>query len=152
MWRATASSPIFNNTLDTVIVDGDIDDQERPEWSNPGADHFRLDTIRYAPLTAKDVGPNIPGGIPTSILSGDKVSDLIVYPIPVDNILRLKNINPNATRITLLQASGISVLKHTIIGADQEALIDVSNLSSGIYFVKLDGDHTLEVLKIIIQH
>jgi len=46
VWRATASSPIFNNTLDTVIVDGDIDGQERPEWSNPGADHFRLDTIR----------------------------------------------------------------------------------------------------------
>ena len=56
LWRTTAESPVYaSDVVDTSI---DMDGDERPEsGSNPGADHFSLETVRYAPMTESTVGP-----------------------------------------------------------------------------------------------
>ncbi len=57
-WKSTESTPTFagDNSL-TGIVGEDIHGDERGENSTVGADDFSMESIRYAPLTAEDVGP-----------------------------------------------------------------------------------------------
>jgi len=57
-WKSTESTPTFagDDSL-TGIVGEDIHGQERGENSTVGADNFSMESIRYAPLTAEDVGP-----------------------------------------------------------------------------------------------
>jgi len=57
-WKSTENTPLYENILSSSEVMIDIDGQERPNISNPGADHYSLESVRYRPLTSSDVGPN----------------------------------------------------------------------------------------------
>ena len=55
-WKTTANTPLYANG--TVLTnEQDIDGQSRPSISNPGADHFSMESVRYMPMTAATVGP-----------------------------------------------------------------------------------------------
>ncbi len=57
-WRSTESTPVLAaDDILTGAIDEDIHGQERGESSSVGADNFSMESIRYAPLTAEDVGP-----------------------------------------------------------------------------------------------
>ncbi|MFD0835377.1 chondroitinase-B domain-containing protein [Mariniflexile aquimaris] len=58
VWRTTNTSPLYNNAVTTETVNEDIDGQTRPTLSNPGADHYSLESVRFMPMTTATVGPN----------------------------------------------------------------------------------------------
>lgn len=58
VWRTTDTSPTYNNAVTTETVNQDIEGQTRPLVSNPGADHYSLESVRYMPMTPDTVGPN----------------------------------------------------------------------------------------------
>ena len=58
VWRTSDNSPTYDNAVTEETINKDIDGQDRPTNSNPGADHFSLESVRYQPLQPADVGPN----------------------------------------------------------------------------------------------
>lgn len=58
IWRTTASTPNYNNAVSSETINEDIEGQDRPSSSNPGADHFSTASERFMPLKPVDVGPN----------------------------------------------------------------------------------------------
>ena len=153
IWRATTSTPLYDYALNIEPVNGDIDGQERPLLSNPGADHYSVETIRYTPLTKDDVGPNAGENSTTSIDVFTPIYDCLFYPIPANNILHYKNLTPNLKKLEIFTSNGKMVLSRIIETPGQDPSMDVSGLRSGIYFAKvLDHQHVIQVFKIIIQH
>ncbi len=152
VWRTTAMTPLYENRLDNTLISEDIEGQERPILSNPGADHYSLESIRYSPLTQDDVGPSAYEDGTTSLSSGAQRNDLVIYPIPADNLLYLKNSNMNTHTIEILSLSGNILLTHQIDDASQWSSVNVSELSSGMYFLKVSDDYDFHISKIIIQH
>ena len=152
VWRTTAATPLYENTLNIDSINEDIDGQERPILSNPGADHYSLESIRYKPLTPDDVGPNAYEDGTTSVSLDNQSSDFLVYPVPSNNLLHFKGINPNANQFELFNSNGKIILTRKIENAFQETSINISELKSGIYFLKVSENRNFEVFKIIIQH
>ena len=151
VWRTTALTPLYDNTLNVGSIDRDIDGQVRPIISNPGADHYSLESIRYKPLTPDDVGPNAFEDGTTSVNQENQSSDFIAYPIPTNNFLHIKGISPNAVRYELLNSNGTHMRVGTISNPSQETSINVSELNSGIYFLKISNDLHFEIFNIIIE-
>ncbi|RXP45218.1 T9SS C-terminal target domain-containing protein [Lutibacter sp. HS1-25] len=58
VYRSTTNTPKYNDSS-SGAASTDIEGQTRPALSNPGADHFSAESVRYAPLTANDVGPYV---------------------------------------------------------------------------------------------
>lgn len=58
VWKTSATSPMYANTITSESITIDIDGQTRPTTSNPGADHFSTESERFMPLQPSDVGPN----------------------------------------------------------------------------------------------
>jgi hypothetical protein len=58
VWRTTASTPNYNNAVLSETINQDIEGQDRPSNSNPGADHFSTISERFMPLKPVDVGPD----------------------------------------------------------------------------------------------
>lgn len=67
---------------------------------------------------------------------------LTIYPNPVKNILNIKNITDNQL-VTIYSISG-AVMMRTIVSG--EAAIDISELHSGMYVVKV-GDYVSKFIK-----
>ena len=153
IFRATTETSVFTNTLNIDPVNQDIDGQGRPSISNPGADHYSQETIRFSPLTPDDVGSNAFEDNTTSVIKNSKRSEILTYPVPVRNTLHVKNFIPNAEGLELLNPEGRVVLRRPIQNSLEESSIDVSSLKSGVYFIIVRGkDGFTEIVKIIIQH
>ena len=58
IWRSTNTTPNYTNAVTTENINEDIEGQSRAISSNPGADHFSTESIRYHYLKPADVGPN----------------------------------------------------------------------------------------------
>lgn len=58
IWRSTATTPNYINAVTTENINEDIEGQTRAIASNPGADHFSTESVRYHYLKPADVGPN----------------------------------------------------------------------------------------------
>lgn len=58
VWRTSSDTPNYANAVTTEVINEDIEGQTRPISSNPGADHFSLESVRYLPMTPATVGPN----------------------------------------------------------------------------------------------
>jgi len=153
VWRTTASTSLYENTLNSNPINEDIEGQERPILSNPGADHFGLDSIRYFPLTAQNVGPFANGNITSSVSINKHLGDVTIYPNPTNTNLYLKNFAPNATKVEILDSMGRLLLTQKINHSTKEISINVSGLTSGLYFVQVSHtDHTSKISQVIIQH
>lgn len=57
VWKSTTSTPLYS-ALTSETVTEDIEGQERSETSNPGADHYSMESERYMPMTTDTVGPD----------------------------------------------------------------------------------------------
>ncbi len=58
VWRSSAATPLYDNGVTIETISEDFDGQYRPTLSNPGADQFSLESVRYLPMTTVTVGPN----------------------------------------------------------------------------------------------
>lgn len=152
VWKTTATTPLYDNTVTIDSVNEDIDGQQRPMFSNPGADHYSLESIRYDPLMPDDVGPNAYEDGTTSVYIDNQNSSFLTYPVPADNTLRFEGIDSNTSQLQLFNSNGEIMLTQKVENSFQEASMNVSALKSGIYFLKVTGSRKFEVFKIIIQH
>ena len=152
VWRTTAATPLYENSLIDNLISDDIDGQERPQLSNPGADHYSLESIRYRPLTRDDVGPYAYGEGTTSVSSNSQSSSFSVFPNPTNSLLHLKNINPNAHQYEVLNSNGVVVLSGEIDSTFEESSVYTSSLSNGVYFLKVSDGYNFQVFKIVVQH
>lgn len=153
VWRTSASTPVYANTLTVDPIVEDIEGQSRPALSNPGADHYSLETIRFAPLTMDDVGPNAAQDGTSSFSADPEGAGLLIYPVPASNTLHLKDLSPKTSKIEILDTDGRVVLMHKINGGNLPSTLDVSWLSSGVYVVRVSSpQNSIGTSKVIIQH
>ncbi|MCB4808017.1 T9SS type A sorting domain-containing protein [Tamlana sp. 62-3] len=73
VYKTTADTPVYTNGISESVSE-DIEGQTRAATSNPGADNFSAESIRYAPLTTNDVGPY-------AYEDGEETETLYVSPI-----------------------------------------------------------------------
>jgi len=144
---------LYENALSSQTIDEDMEGQERPSISNPGADHYSLESIRFTPLTPADVGPNAGEDINTAIANVFELNKALVYPTPTNDLLYLDHIDRKATKIEILNLEGKILLSQKIENRESPLAIDTSKFLNGIYFVRLsNNDHYSESTKIVIQH
>jgi hypothetical protein len=73
-------------------------------------------------------------------------NEILVYPNPVQQTLQLSSTS-NVLRYSVISTQGAVVLE----GALKDSTIDMTNLSAGIYFVKLQLDNGEEVFHKIVK-
>jgi hypothetical protein len=76
-------------------------------------------------------------------------SSTLVIANPVSNFLEVKGLSENLNQVSIYSILGKQVLTKKINTQQSNFNIDVSNLVSGIYFVKLKGDNGSFTKKII---
>ena len=123
----------------TVMFNGNIDD-------------FRI--YNYA-LSANEVG-QLAGIVTSNELGAVYTSSthLALWPMPANDILHVAYPTSDQTllsTVTVYNSNGIEVKRITLIDAD-ETPIDVSDLASGVYMVKLYNSNVSLTKKLIIQH
>lgn len=81
-------------------------------------------------------------------------SSVKLYPNPSENNLNIaiENIDSNA-KINIVDAIGKSVSSSTIEGKDNVLVnVDLTNISNGIYFVKVNSGGNTSIQKLIVKH
>ncbi|HOZ89688.1 MAG: T9SS type A sorting domain-containing protein [Bacteroidia bacterium] len=84
----------------------------------------------------------------TSITELQNNEPIIVYPNPTSGVI---NIDADIKTIEIFNVSGQKIFATTNINNLYQNKLDLSHLSKGIYFAKLDGGDFLQTTKIIIQ-
>lgn len=69
------------------------------------------------------------------------------YPNPANNKINIEGFQDSEFNLSILNINGQELLKQEI--RNRKTQIDISKLPSGIYFIKLTNDETVEVRKII---
>jgi hypothetical protein len=78
------------------------------------------------------------------------VNNLIkVYPNPVKNSVRIEFASNTYTRLELTEVSGKVLQQIQLSVIDTEKKMDMSNLPSGVYFIKLAGSDKVESRKVV---
>ena len=153
IWKTTENTPLYENNLTSGTINEDIEGQARPNNSNPGADHYSLESVRYAPLSPDDVGPNAFEDISTSTSDQFEINEVLAFPVPTNDLLQLSNIDSKINKVEIVNLEGRIVLSMNIQDTVRNLTINTSNLTNGIYIVKLskkNKDSTSK--KIVIQH
>jgi len=151
-WRATEDTPIYENLLLTNDVQQDIDGHDRSSVSNPGADHFSLESVRYRPLSPQDVGPFADVDINTLISGLDRVSQTLIYPLPAKDVIHIKNLSNEINQIRVMSIDGYVYINEKIEKSENDLSLDISQLINGVYLVQISrGNDFLESKIVIIQ-
>lgn len=72
--------------------------------------------------------------------------DVVLYPNPANNQLNIKGLPNGNTNIVITDVTGKIILT---TNASLQTVLDISNFSSGIYFIQLNNDATTETLKFV---
>jgi hypothetical protein len=80
---------------------------------------------------------------------GNNNNNIKVYPIPASNQIFLTNL-PQQGKLFLLNENGQQLITKEFMGVEQT--MDISKLSSGVYFVNILSDNVNIIRKIVIQH
>ncbi|OHX67171.1 Ig-like domain-containing protein [Flammeovirga pacifica] len=66
-------------------------------------------------------------------------SEVVLYPVPVSKVLNIKGLPQGEYSVSIMNISGIPVSKQ-IVDATSKAVVDVSRLGTGIYFIRVLGN------------
>lgn len=109
-------------------------------------------------LTINSNDPNTPAytltvtgtatDIPTSILNRSE-QNIAVYPNPTTGILHIDSQQPGTLNVQVTNLQGQTVKKQTL--TDDTAGLDISALPDGFYVVKITGDQSSAVVKVLKQ-
>lgn len=153
VWKTTGTTPLYPNALASANVDEDIEGQDRPANSNPGADHYSLESIRFAPLTPADVGPNFYGDSITATNNLPFRSEVFLYPVPTNDLLHLNNLDDQITKIEIINLAGKVMLSRKIDLQQNDLVLDTSTLLNGMYIIRFSNStHYSQSKKLLIQH
>ena len=75
-------------------------------------------------------------------------NQFMVYPNPVSDFLNIKNLNQNSIK-ELILFNNLAKIVFTTNQTQPNSPLDISNLSSGIYYLKVSTDTYTETLKVI---
>ena len=122
----------------------------RPKWgvyrSLINSQDLRDEAVLFANFSIEEVSSlSVNDG-----LNANNVFD--IFPNPVKNILRLKNINNHINQIKLYGLNGAKIISKTI-HSQADIAMDVSSVSNGTYLVILKGDNLYYKSKLfVISH
>lgn len=150
-WRSTEDTPIYENAIEANEVSQDIDGQERPIASNPGADHYSLESIRYKPLGPMDVGPNAYENTSTATFDFEK-NQTLLFPVPANNVLYLNNLDKKIDEIRIVTLDGKICLSKEIENSENGLSVNISELLTGMYVVQFAGSDNFIESQIIFIH
>jgi len=97
------------------------------------------------------------GNVTTGINENKTTSDFVVYPNPANQEIALEwnSINEQQVEISIYDLQGKlhmqPVNKKSVVGA-QKLVIPTSNLTDGVYFIKIKSDNQISQIKIIVLH
>jgi hypothetical protein len=74
--------------------------------------------------------------------------DIVLYPNPTTDILRLSGINEDAN-VTILDLSGVLKMEKTVTSKDNS--LKIASLSEGIYIVRIQDETSVKVMKIAVK-
>ncbi len=152
VWKTTEETPLYNSTSIIDDVNDDIEGQGRPNLSNPGADHFSMESVRFRPLTPTDVGPYA-NDISTSTVNDQRSFQTLCFPNPTNNTIFLRNLDSRIATVDFVNIKGNVVLSRKIEDNKTELEINTSLLSNGLYIVKFSNQEGLiETQKVLVQH
>ncbi len=87
---------------------------------------------------------------PASVINAEDVN-IVIYPEPVSNTINLKmDENNSYSNIELIDANGKVIVTYSV-NNQTNLLIDVTSVSSGVYFLKFNGTDKPAVYKVMIQ-
>lgn len=139
IWKSTATTPLYANTT-AVANNQDIEGQTRPDPSNPGADQYSMESVRYMAMNAATVGPNAYEDTSQLSLSPKEKghSQFIVYPNPASSIINIQAFNSNLGEAAIYGIDGRKLLDKKTENSDSDYFsLDISSLKSGTYLLKL---------------
>ncbi len=136
----------------TKIADNNVDNLEKVEIFNATPGTYTIEVSHKANLQVgfQDYTLIASGTIGLSLNNADFVADnnFFVYPNPANDVLQFSNPNNiEISSISITDSIGKTVL--TLNVAPNSNTIDISNLQSGVYFVKFTTDNKSVVKKII---
>jgi len=78
-------------------------------------------------------------------------SQITVYPNPTNGELRIENGELRINNVEVYDIMGKKLSSHPLIITSSNHLIDISNLSAGVYFLKITTEKGIVTKKIIKQ-
>lgn len=91
-----------------------------------------------------DVTVQAPGGLSVNQLESNYENYLIAYPNPANDFIRIKKENNQAEDYSIFNILGKEVLSGKLSNNNE---IEIKNLQSGIYLIKLSGGKTIKFIK-----
>lgn len=122
-----------NNNVDQIVV--------FPDWQDPRATEnvSYFDNISWEGL--------ITGAAPSLGISSFNVVDFKAFPNPTNHSWIIKNSSVHISGIVVFDISGKAVL--SLLPNSNEAIIDGSNLKSGLYFAQIKTEAGVKSIKLI---
>ena len=77
------------------------------------------------------------------------VNDIIIFPNPTSSFLAIKS-NNLISPISIYDISGKLVLQN--MGNSKEIILDISNLNSGLYFIKSNSQNSSLIRRFIVSN
>ena len=76
-----------------------------------------------------------------------------IYPVPTSNVVNIVNNNSEIiTAITIYKTNLQKIRGWSINNTDSDLVVDVSELSSGVYFMRIESSNTSRLVKIVIDN
>ena len=128
----------------------DIQGEPRPSNSNPGADHYLLNSTAtlFGPLSAIDVGPGANVNLNDQEFTFIKLQ---IAPNPASSLLSIQQIPQGIQYLQILNQRGqlIRVLK---VEDKSSIKYDITQLPEGVYYVRFLGNAVFGYEKFIKSH
>ena len=75
------------------------------------------------------------------------MADILVYPNPTNSFVNIKGNLINVNNVSVYSISGKKLLELK----NEFNKVDISNLQSGIYFLKIASDNNFKTFKVVIE-
>ena len=149
VYSTTDSTPVFL-TYNGVSILNDIQGEPRPSNSNPGADHFHLNSSAtlFGPLSQTDVGPGSNMNLNVERFS---FITLKVSPNPATSTLSIEQIPEGVQYLQIFNQRG-QLIKVLETGDKTSVNYNIAQLPEGIYYIWFQSNSAFGHEKFIKRH
>ncbi|MGI4873987.1 MAG: T9SS type A sorting domain-containing protein [Janthinobacterium lividum] len=98
---------------------------------------------------------NLPQPVQTTPLQGGDDRSLLVYPNPSTGVIHLtiSGFEGRKVEVSVLNIIGTVLYRETLTDLSERATrtLDLTRFANGLYYVKLEGDNTSQLCKLVIH-